>query len=72
MDTLEQLAKTERVYAPGAQPERLFIYGVVNTLTEMPGVNRVWMLENGQKLGMIGDMYLGNALLRNPGILLGG
>ncbi|MEG1548753.1 MAG: GerMN domain-containing protein [Clostridia bacterium] len=57
---------------PKDKIERMFIYSVVNTLTELPGVKRVWMLENGKKLGMIDDIYLGNALLRNPGIMADG
>ncbi len=47
----------------------LFVYSVIDTLTELPGIQWVWMLENGEKLGAVGDVYLGNALLRNPGIL---
>ncbi len=52
--------------------EDLFIFGVINTLTEMPGVSRVWMLEDGKRLEAAGNLYLGNALLRNPGILIEG
>jgi len=55
---------------PADKRERMFIYSVVNTLTEIEGISRVWMLENGSKLGVIGEIYLGNALMRNPGILV--
>ena len=55
---------------PADKRERMFIYSVVNTLTELEGVSRVWMLEDGKKLGSINDVYLGNALMRNPGILV--
>ena len=48
----------------------MFIYSVVNTLTELEGVSRVWMLEDGKKLGSVDEIYLGNALMRNPGILV--
>lgn len=55
---------------PADKRERMFIYSVVNTLTELEGVSRVWMLEDGKKLGIIDEIYLGNALMRNPGILV--
>lgn len=55
---------------PKDKRERMFVYSVVNTLTELEGVSRVWMLEEGRKLGSIDEMYLGNALMRNPGIIV--
>ena len=55
---------------PSDKRERMFIYSVVNTLTELEGVSRVWMLEDGKKLGSVDEIYLGNALMRNPGILV--
>lgn len=39
----------------------------MNTLTDMPMISSVWMLENGKKLDTVGQIYLGNALVRNPG-----
>lgn len=50
--------------------ESMFIYGVVNTLTDMPMISSVWMLENGEKLDTVGQIYLGNALVRNPGLIV--
>jgi hypothetical protein len=67
---LEQLAQTQQTDTIHGDPEKLFIFGIVNTLTEIPGVERVWMLEDGQKIRAVADLYLGNALLRNPGILI--
>lgn len=55
---------------PADKRERMFVYSVVNTLTELEGVSKVWMLENGKKLGRVNEIYLGNALMRNPGILV--
>lgn len=55
---------------PADTRERMFVYSVVNTLTELEGVSRVWMLEDGEKLGVMDSIYLGNALMRNPGILV--
>ena len=48
--------------------EILIIYSFVNTLTELPYIKKVWMSEGGEKLGMINRIYLGNALLRSPGL----
>ena len=67
---LRDLIATDQTSLPQDRRERLFVYSVVNTLTEIPGVQRVWMLEDGKKLGMIDQIYLGNALLRNPGIMI--
>ncbi len=48
--------------------EMLIIYSFVNTLTELPYIKKVWMSEEGEKLGTINRLYLGNALLRSPGL----
>lgn len=49
--------------------ELLIIYSFVNTLTEIPYIKKVWMSECGEKLGTVKNIYLGNALLRNPGLI---
>lgn len=67
---LEDLLQEESFVLPMERRERLFIYSVVNAVTEIPGIQRVWMLEAGKKLGTVGELYLGNALLRNPGIMI--
>ena len=69
-EKLTALMQTEDFNLPKERRERLFIYSVVNAITEIPGIQKVWMLEDGQKLGTIKDIYLGNALLRNPGIMI--
>ena len=33
-------------------------------------ISSVWMLENGEKLDTVGQIYLGNALVRNPGLIV--
>lgn len=48
---------------------QLFIYSIINTLCEIPGVNRVWMTEAGDRMGSIGNLYLGNAFIKNPGLV---
>ncbi len=70
-EKLTTLLETEDYNLPKERRERLFIYSVVNAITEIPGIQRVWMLEDGKKLGTVGEIYLGNALLRNPGIMTG-
>ena len=39
-------------------------------MTDMPMISSVWMLENGKKLDTVGQIYLGNALVRNPGLIV--
>ena len=48
----------------------MFIYGVVNTMTDMPMISSVWMLEDGKKIDKIQNIYLGSALVRNPGLIV--
>ena len=50
--------------------ESMFIYGVVNTMTDMPMISSVWMLEDGNKIDKIQNIYLGSALVRNPGLIV--
>lgn len=50
--------------------ESMFFYGVVNTLTDMPMIASVWMLEDGEKIDSVGNIYLGSALVRNPGLIV--
>ncbi|MEA4971057.1 MAG: GerMN domain-containing protein [Candidatus Pelethousia sp.] len=69
-EKLAALMETEVFNLPKERRERLFVYSVVNTITEIPGIQRVWMLEDGKKLGAVQDIYLGNALMRNPGIMI--
>jgi hypothetical protein len=69
-EKLGQLAQTQQTDAANGEQEKLFIFSVINTLTEIPGVERVWMLENGKKIESVDKLYLGNPLLRNPGILI--
>jgi len=68
---LMQLVSADEWNVPAEMRERMFIYCIVNTLTGVRGINRVWMLEEGEKLGQAGEIYLGNALMRNPGIIMG-
>ena len=48
--------------------ERMFIFGVVNTIAEIPGLNRVWMMAAGESLGTVDRICLGRGLLSNPGL----
>ena len=69
-EKLQALLEYADFEVPANRREQLFIYSVVNAITEIQGIHRVWMLENGNKLGAVGELYLGNALLRNPGIMI--
>ena len=69
-EKLTALMEAEDFNLPKERRERLFIYSVVNAISEIPGIQRVWMLEDGKKLGAVKDIYLGNALMRNPGIMI--
>ena len=69
-EKLPALMEAEDFNLPKERRERLFIYSVVNAISEIPGIQRVWMLEDGKKLGAVKDIYLGNALMRNPGIMI--
>ena len=69
-EKLQALLADPEFIIPQNRRERLFIYSVVNAITEIPGIQRVWMLEDGNKLGTVGELYLGNALMRNPGIMI--
>ena len=55
---------------PADRREQLFVFGVINSVTDIPGFSKVWMLENGKRLGSIERIYLGNPLLNNPGIMI--
>ncbi len=67
---LKAMQENEQCPLPEERRIWLFAYSVINTMSEFPGVQKVWMLENGQKLGTQGGIYLGNALMRNPGAFL--
>ena len=50
---------------------QMTVFAMVNTLASMPGVDKVWMLENGERINKsINMLYLGNPLFYNPGLLL--
>lgn len=76
LDWKEGFSEKMRAYLDGDGPiaadrrESMLIYGIVNTLTEIPEVSSVWMLEDGKKLGAIENIYLGNKLVRNPGLIV--
>lgn len=51
--------------------ESLFVFSIVNTLTQLPDVTSVWMLENGHEIRQSArNIYLGGALWRNPGLIV--
>lgn len=74
IDWKEGFSQKLRAALEGADEryELLLIYSFVNTLTELPYIKRVWFSEGGAKLGSINNIYLGNALLRSPGLMNNG
>lgn len=54
-----------------ADRETAFVFSIVNTMCELSQIQRVWMLEDGKKLGMLGNVYLGNSLFKHSGIVTG-
>lgn len=56
---------------PAANRERMFVYSAINTLAQIPGVTRVWMLEDGAQIHSSASLiHLGNALFYNPGLMV--
>lgn len=66
-DKLNSMLNSETVESE--RKIQLFIYSIINTLCEIPGVNLVWMTEAGDRMGSIGNLYLGNAFMKNPGLV---
>ncbi|MEG1771722.1 MAG: GerMN domain-containing protein [Clostridia bacterium] len=50
--------------------ERLIIYSIVNTITDIDYINSVWFLCDGKKLNKILYISLENPLMRNVGLLV--
>ena len=61
-DKLNSMLNSETVESE--RKIQLFIYSIINTLCEIPGVNLVWMTEAGDRMGSIGNLYLGNAFMK--------
>lgn len=51
--------------------ETSFVFSIVNTMCELPKIQRVWMLENGEKMGRLNHIYLGNSLYKHSGLAAG-
>lgn len=52
---------------------QMAVFSMANTLASIPGVDKVWMLEDGERINKsINLLYLGNPLFYNPGLLLTG
>jgi hypothetical protein len=70
-DTLADFVNNGVSHLPKSARARMVVYAMINTLCNMPGVQRVWMLEEGQRIDKtIDNIYLGNALFYNPGLML--
>lgn len=71
LDKLREYVSSSQSQLPQNTREQMFLFGVVDTLTAMPGIRRVWMLEDGARITENADLvFMGDPLLRNPGLLL--
>ncbi|MEL7609544.1 MAG: GerMN domain-containing protein [Bacillota bacterium] len=69
-DKLRELIEGGWADIPGDRRERMFLFGVIDTAAKLPGVTRVWMLENGRLIESPGMVFLRKPLMYNPGLLL--
>ncbi len=66
---IERAIERESIEKANAR-ERMIIYAIVNTLCEIDGIERVWMLEEGHAIsGAAGMIDLSGPLLNNPGLV---
>jgi len=71
LQKLKDMIETAPTQLPKGSRERMLIFGVINTLTDMQGIQRVWMLEDGRRIDdSAGTIYLGSPLNRSPGLML--
>ena len=71
LEKLRATVESNATLLPENTREQMILYGVINTLTNFPGIQRVWMLEDGQRIADSAKrIYLGNPLLRDPGLML--
>lgn len=50
--------------------ERMFLFGVIGSLCEIPGITKVWMLEDGKVIDAVERVYLAKAIPCNPGLVI--
>ncbi len=60
----------ERLNTGGSTRERLCLYAVVNTLTELDGIEKVKLSVNGKVLDFFGQLELSEALVKNSEIVI--
>lgn len=76
-DKLNELVSKSQPSVRQADQARLAVFSIVNTLCGVAGVQRVQLLEEGERIQkslgseeQLERVYLGNALFYNPGIML--
>ena len=71
LDKLRAYINSGQTQLPPNTREQMLVFGVVDTLTAIPGIKRVWMLEDGVRINDSAELvFLGDPLLKNPGLLL--
>lgn len=58
-----------RYYDSPEMRERLFVYSIVNTLTELPMIERVAFFEDKKTMPRLVNIYFERPLMRNPGLI---
>ncbi len=43
---------------------------MIGTLCEIPGITKVWMLEDGKVIDAVERVYLAKAIPANPGLVI--
>jgi germination protein M len=62
-------ANFAKLYPQGSAGELMFVYSVVDTLTELPGVTRVQFLVDGQTVSRYGNLDLTQPLQRDASLI---
>lgn len=70
-DFFDNYINNEHAIVDGDVSERLIIYGIVNSLTEIHYIDSVLFLCEGKNLGVIKNLYLGAPLYKNIGLVYG-
>ena len=72
-DRLRTLVESGVSHLPQNTRAQMTVFSIVNTLASIPGIEKVWLLENGTPIDRsINLLYMGSPLFYNPGLMLSG
>lgn len=70
-DQLRAFVESGVSHLPQNTRAQMTVFSIVNTLASIPGIEKVWLLENGTPIDRsINLLYLGGPLFYNPGLML--